>query len=297
VGLDNFSAGLERNVEAAKAGMAKGARFSMLHGDIRDMDACMRACDGVRFVLHHAALVSVPGSVADPAAAHANNVDGFFNMLKAAKENGVRRFVYASSSAVYGDCKKMPLREEYADTAEALSPYAATKKINELYAAAWGNIYGLESVGLRYFNVFGPRQDPNGPYAAVIPRWLHALSNGLPATIYGDGENTRDFCYIKDVVEANILAATSENREAVGKVCNIAGGVKTTLNELYRILKRKAAPALTYAPLYEDFRAGDIMHSSASIERARLLLGYSPSYSLENGLDEMIKLKTDPASK
>jgi len=292
VGLDNFSTGTMRNVEAAatKTNAAKGASFNLLRGDIRDQSVCMKACEGVDFVLHHAAFISVPKSVADPAAAHSNNVDGFFNMLQAARESGVRRFVYASSSAVYGDCQEMPLREEFADTAQILSPYAGTKRINELYAAAWEKIYGLESVGLRYFNVFGPRQDPNGPYAAVIPRWLHAFTNGLPVIIYGDGENTRDFCYVKNVVEANILAATTENREAAGKVYNIACGEKTTLKELYSILKRKAASASPHhSPVYEDFRAGDIVHSTASVERAGLLLGYRPSYSLEDGLDEIIK--------
>ena len=296
VGLDNFSAGFERNVEAAKACASKDANFHLLRGDVRDKDTCIKACEGVDFVLHHAAFISVPGSIADPAAAHSSNVDGFFNMLQAAKESSVKRFVYASSSAVYGECAKMPLREEAADTAITLSPYAATKRINELYAAAWGEIYGLDSIGLRYFNVFGPRQDPNGPYAAVIPRWLHAFSNGLPVAIYGDGENSRDFCYVKNVVAANILAAIVENREAVGKVYNIACGVKTTLNELYGVLKSKAAAASLCetsgpagVPVYEDFRIGDIVHSTASIERAGLLMGYRPSYSLEAGLDEMIR--------
>jgi len=288
VGLDNFSTGFERNVEAA-VGAAKNADFSLLRGDIRDRHVCMKACEGVDFVLHHAAFISVPKSVTDPTEAHSHNVDGFFNMLQSAKESGVQRFVYASSSAVYGDCLKMPLREEFADTANFLSPYAATKRINELYAAAWEKVYGFESIGLRYFNVFGPRQDPNGPYAAVIPRWLHAFTSSLPVIIYGDGENTRDFCYVKNVVEANILAATTKNREATGKVYNIACGKKTTLNELYEILKRKTAPASPSAPVREDFRAGDIVHSTASVEQAGLFWGYKPSYSLEAGLDEMIK--------
>lgn len=291
VGLDNFSTGFERNIKAAtEAGMTEGSRFHMIRGDIRDKDACIKACEGVDFILHHAAFASVQGSIVDPAAAQSNNVDGFLNILQAAKESGVRRFVYASSSAVYGDCAEMPMLEELADTAKALSPYAATKRFNELYAAVWGEVYGLNSVGLRYFNVFGPRQNPDGPYAAVIPRWLRAFSSDTPVVIYGDGRSTRDFCYVKNIVEANILAATAEDRGVTSKIYNIACGVKTTLNELYDIMKRKIVPASANAPVYENFRAGDIVHSTASITRASSLLGYKPPYSLEAGLDEMINL-------
>jgi UDP-N-acetylglucosamine 4-epimerase len=286
-GLDNFSAGSRDNLDAALRGAGEEAagRFRLYEGDIRDGNACKRACQGAEFVLHHAAFVSVPGSVADPRLAHSANVEGFFNVLQAARECGARRFVYASSSAVYGDDPELPKTE--ARTGKSLSPYAATKLVDELYADAWGEIYGMECVGLRYFNVFGPRQDPNGPYAAVIPRWVRALRDGSPVTIYGDGQSSRDFCYVKNVVRANVLAATTKRREAVGKAYNIACGVKTTLNELFATLKKQIAPD-SAPPVYEDFRRGDIVHSLASIERARALLDYFPLYSLEEGLREML---------
>ena len=282
VGLDNLSSGFACNLEAAERAADPRGHFHFLCGDIRDKEVCRTACEGVGTVLHHAALVSVPASVIDPAAAHAVNVDGFFNMLEAARESGVRRFVYASSSAVYGDAAVLPLREEDA-ILSVLSPYAATKKINELYADAWGKIYGLNCVGLRYFNVFGPRQDPESPYAAVIPRWTGALSHGLPVSIYGDGKQTRDFCYVKNVVQANLLAALVET----GGVCNVACGRETTLIELFETLKQTVAPASNCRPVHEPPRPGDIARSFASIERARLLLGYKPLYSLEEGLAEM----------
>ncbi|MDR1378403.1 MAG: SDR family oxidoreductase [Synergistaceae bacterium] len=287
VGLDNFSSGFERNVEAVQTQMSEGAHFEFIRGDIRDKKLCDSACEGIDFILHHAAFVSVPASVANPTAAHANNVEGFFNVLQAAKKRNARRLIYASSSAVYGNEPNLPLREEAAAANDVLSPYAVTKRIDEFYAETWGSIYGLECVGLRYFNVFGPRQDPNGPYAAVIPRWLYALERDLPVTIYGDGENTRDFCYVKNVAQANILAATVENRQAVGKVYNIACGESVTLNELFELLKRKVAPDSKCSLVHEAPRAGDITHSAASIQRARSLLGYTPFYSLEAGLAEM----------
>jgi UDP-N-acetylglucosamine 4-epimerase len=292
VGLDNLSSGFKRNVEDARVRKSGGALFAFVRGNVRDKKLCDSVCEGIDFVLHHAAFVSVPASLADPVAAHADNVEGFFNMLQAAKEKNVRRFVYASSSAVYGNGPNLPLRETAAAN-DVLSPYAATKMIDEVYARAWGSVYGLECVGLRYFNVFGPRQDPDGPYAAAIPRWLLALEQNLPVTIYGDGENTRDFCYVKNVVQANILAATTENPQAAGKIYNIACGESVTLNELFRVLKRKAAPAAQCSPVYEDFRKGDIRHSSASIQRARSLLGYTPFYSLEAGLAEMCENKDE----
>jgi UDP-N-acetylglucosamine 4-epimerase len=281
-GLDNLSTGFAHNLEALERAAGSRGRFHFFRGDVRDKEVCREACKGVRVVLHHAAFVSVPASMADPVAAHATNVDGFFNMLEAARENGVRRFIYASSSAVYGDAAELPLREEHANR-PLLSPYAVTKKINELYAEAWGKIYGLNCTGLRYFNVFGPRQDPESPYAAVIPRWIDALSHGLPVPVYGDGEQTRDFCYVKNVVRANLLAALAEK----AGVYNIACGVETTLNELFRILKQNTAPDSNCRPVYEEPRAGDIVRSFASVERARLLLGYEPLYSLEEGLAEM----------
>ncbi|MDR1873612.1 MAG: NAD-dependent epimerase/dehydratase family protein, partial [Synergistaceae bacterium] len=247
---------------------------------------CKRACEGADVVFHLAAYISVPGSVADPDLTHSVNVEGFFNLLQAARECGAGRFVYASSSAVYGDDPILPKVEDR--RGRLLSPYAVTKLIDELYAESWGTVYGMDCVGLRYFNVFGPRQDPNGPYAAVIPRWAHALRHGEPVTIFGDGQTSRDFCYVKDVVRANLLAATTKRREAVGGVCNIACGVKTTLNELFAALKRQFPSENALPPVHEDFRRGDIAHSLASIERARALLGYSPLYSLEEGLREML---------
>lgn len=288
-GMDNLSTGFLRNTEAAvhNAGEDAAKRFRFLEEDIRNLDACKKACEGVDYVLHHAALGSVPRSVAEPLNAHASNADGFINMLQAAGEAGVKRFVYASSSSVYGDDPILPKQEEH--TGRPLSPYAATKVINELYADVWTRVYGLECIGLRYFNVFGPRQDPNGPYAAVIPRWIDALKQGTPATIYGDGLTSRDFCYVKNVVRANVLAATTTNPEAVGKVYNIACGAKTTLNGLFALLKKQIAPTSDLQPVYEDFRKGDIAHSLASIDRARSLLGYAPLYSLEQGMEEMFR--------
>jgi UDP-N-acetylglucosamine 4-epimerase len=266
VGLDNFSAGSGRNLEAAQIHAGQGSRFHFFHGDIRNIEVCREACKGADFVLHHAAFVSVPASVTDPSAAHASNVEGFFNMMLTARQRDVRRFIYASSSAVYGDTAELPLREENAN-AFLLSPYAVTKKIGELYAGAWGKIYGMECVGLRYFNVFGQRQSPESSYAAVIPRWIHALSRGLPVSIYGDGKNSRDFCYVKNVVQANLLAATTGNPEAIGGVYNIACGKETTLNELFATLKKKAAPDSKCPPVYEKPRAGDIARSALQSRR------------------------------
>ncbi|GHS95265.1 NAD-dependent epimerase [Synergistales bacterium] len=286
VGLDNLSSGYARNIEAALGKRASGASFEFIEGDIRDIAVCERACRNVNVVLHHAAYVSVPGSLADPALTHAVNVDGFVNVLQAAKNAGVRRFIYASSSAVYGNCAKLPSREEDAALAKLLSPYALTKAVNELYAAAWSGIYAsLQCVGLRYFNVFGARQDPNGPYAAVIPRWIDALKNGAPVTIYGDGTSSRDFCYVKNVVSANMLAAYASG-DVSGQVFNIACGEKTTLNELFSVLKNRFDKQAKEC-VYEPFRAGDIAHSFASIERARSYLNYKPIYSLENGIKDM----------
>jgi UDP-N-acetylglucosamine 4-epimerase len=284
-GLDNLSAGFRSNLDEAVRNGGSG-RFRFFEGDIRDKEACAEACAGADIVLHHAAYVSVPGSVADPERTHSVNVEGFFSVLQAARAGGAGRFVYASSSAVYGDDPTLPKVEER--RGRPLSPYAATKLVNELYAEAWGEIYGMGCIGLRYFNVFGPRQDPNGPYAAVIPRWIHAMRQGKPVTIFGDGETSRDFCCVKNVVRANLLAATTERREAVGQVYNIACGVKTTLNELYAALKRQFPSKNDVPPVREDFRKGDVAHSLASIERARALLGYVPLCSLEEGLREML---------
>jgi UDP-N-acetylglucosamine 4-epimerase len=241
-------------------------------------------------VLHHAALGSVPGSIADPVAANAANVTGFVNMLVAARDAGVRRFVYAASSASYGDEPRLPKVEER--IGRPLSPYAVTKYVNELYAEVFARCYGMQCIGLRYFNVFGARQDPDGPYAAVIPRWVRSLLAGEPVEIYGDGETTRDFCYVKNVVQVNLLAALSDRAEALNQVYNVAIGERTSLNQLYCTLRELLAPycdaALGAPPRYSAFRAGDVRHSQADISKARRLLGYEPSHALHQGLTEAL---------
>jgi len=285
VGLDNFATGKRENLVAIERSVGESAwrRLSFITGDIRTVDTCHTCARGVDFILHQAALGSVPRSMNDPLTSHAVNVDGFLNMLEAARAAKVRRFVYASSSSVYGNSTASPKRE--ADVGEVLSPYAATKAINELYGQLWHRAYGLETVGLRYFNVFGARQDPEGPYAAVIPRWLAHLAAKTPCIIYGDGTTSRDFCYIENVVRANILAAVSP--EASGEVFNIACGDTTSLKDPYGVLSRAAATRLGItapAVRYEDFRAGDIKHSLASIDKASGMLGYTPSIRVETGL-------------
>ena len=291
VGLDDFSTGHRSNIEDVLAAHADAkSRFTLIEGDIRSATTCIRACSGVDFVLHQAALASVPRSMEDPASSHAVNVDGFFNMLLAAKHAGVDRFVYASSSAVYGDAVEQPQIENR--TGRPLSPYAANKAINEIYANAFQLAYGLETVGLRYYNIFGPRQDPNGAYAAVIPRWITNLLNDEPCYIFGDGETTRDFCYVANVVQANILAATTDDPEATAQAYNIACSSSVTLNDLFTLiteqLEELRGSGSLAAPLYQPFRTGDIRHSSGSIDKARRLLGYTPSYEVREGLAEAL---------
>lgn len=289
VGLDNLSTGYRRNLDQVRTrvGEEHWKQFRFIQGDIGELAVCQAACEGVELVLHEAALGSVPGSLADPLGAHQSNVTGFLNMLMAAREAGVRRLVYASSSAVYGEDPQQPKVES--KTGELLSPYAATKAMNEVYAGVFARAYHFDSVGLRYFNVFGPRQDPAGPYAAVIPKWLAGLLNQEPVFINGDGENTRDFCYIANVVQANLLAATAKHREALNQVYNIALGERTSLNELFRILQKAlhahASHAAAQKPVYRESRRGDIRHSVADISKARRLLGYEPEYRLEKGLE------------
>ena len=283
VGLDNYATGHRSNVEAASRGA--GDRFRMVEGDIRDPDACREAVAGADVVLHQAALGSVPRSIADPLATDAVNVHGFLNVAWAAKEAGVRRLVYASSSSVYGDHPALPKVE--AEVGAPLSPYAVSKKTNELYARSFADHYGMGVVGLRYFNVFGPRQDPDGPYAAVIPRWFRALADGRPCTIYGDGETSRDFCYVANVVQANLRAARAPGASGV---YNVAYGEQTTLNELYAAIRDRIAlrqpEAVDLDPVYADFRPGDVRHSLADVSRARRDLGYRPSHSVAEGLAE-----------
>ena len=288
-GLDNFSTGKRKNLEEVKALVtpAQWARFQFLEGDIGDLAACQRACAGVDFVLHEAALGSVPFSMKDPLASHRSNVNGFLNMLLAARDAKVKCFAFASSSAIYGDDPGLPKVEE--KVGRPLSPYAATKAINEVYANAFALAYGLPSIGLRYFNVFGPRQDPNGAYAAVIPLWIAALLRRQPVFINGDGETSRDFCFVANVVQANLLAATAANAEALNRAYNVALGHRTTLNELFRSLqtslRNKDAALPEQTPIYRDFRPGDVRHSLADISKAQRLLGFAPSHSIQAGLD------------
>ena len=288
VALDNFSTGKESNIEqiCKIAGENASGKLRLIRGDIQDLSTCKEACKGVDFVLHQAALASVPLSMKKPLEINDVNVTGFLNMLIASKENKVKRFIYASSSAVYGDDAHQPKIEGRIGT--PLSPYAASKVINEIYAATFNHIYDLECIGLRYFNVFGTRQDPGGAYAAVIPRWLKALIKNEPVIIYGDGENTRDFCYVKDIVKANICAAKTKNKRARGNVFNIGRGKQTSLNELFEIVKNVVDPKSDVKPQYEAFREGDIRHSVALIDSAVSILEFKPDYSLQQGLTEAV---------
>jgi UDP-N-acetylglucosamine 4-epimerase len=289
VGLDNFSTGYRRNLEEVQAVTApeRWRNFQLLEGDIGNLDTCRQACAGVDYVLHEAALGSVPASMEDPLACHRTNVTGFLNILVAARDAKVKRLVYASSSAVYGDNPELPKTEE--KVGQVLSPYAASKAMGEMYAGVFSRAYGLESLGLRYFNVFGPRQDPAGAYAAVIPKWLASLLKREAVYINGDGETTRDFCYIDNVVQANLLAALTSRTAAVNQIYNIAFGIRTTLNELFGLLQRtlrKGDPGLPeQKPVYRDFRPGDVRHSLADIRKATDLLGFAPTHAIEQGLE------------
>lgn len=289
VGLDNFATGYQRNLDEVKTLVepSQWARFKFIEGDICRLDDCRRASDGVDYVLHQAALGSVPRSLADPIATNAANVTGFLNMLVAARDAKVKRFVYAASSSTYGDHPGLPKVEE--TIGKPLSPYAVTKYVNELYADVFARAYGFESIGLRYFNVFGARQDPNGAYAAVIPKWTAALIEGEPVFINGDGETSRDFCYVANAVQANLLAAATQNEEAANQVYNVAVGDRTTLNDLYGELRRLLAsefPHLADArPDYREFREGDVRHSQADIGKAARLLGYAPTHRIGAGLE------------
>jgi UDP-N-acetylglucosamine/UDP-N-acetylgalactosamine 4-epimerase len=289
LGIDNFSTGYQENLDEVrtKVGPRKWARARIVEGDIRDPATCQRLCADVDYVLHQAALGSVPRSLADPVASHDTNVSGFLNMLIAARDAKVRRFVYASSSSVYGDHPALPKIED--SVGQPLSPYAATKAMNETYADVFARTFALNSIGLRYFNVFGPRQDPAGAYAAVIPRWIATLLQREPIHIFGDGETSRDFSYIDNIVQANLLAATTENPAALNQVFNIAIGETTTLNQLFQFIQntlRQMDPSIPeQQPVYSDFRPGDVRHSHASIEKAQRLLGYSPTLRIQEGLE------------
>lgn len=290
VGLDNFSTGYQHNLDQVRelVGEALWKNFTFIQGDITRLDDCAMACRQVDYVLHHAALGSVPRSLEDPILTNSNNVTGFLNMLTAARDVKVRRFVYAASSSTYGDHPDLPKVESV--IGRPLSPYAVTKYVNELYADVFSRCYGLDSIGLRYFNVFGPRQDPNGAYAAVIPQWVAALIKNQTLSINGDGETTRDFCFVANVVQANILAAVSENPSAGNQIYNVALNDSTSLNQLYRImsdlLKQDFPHIEKHQATYKSFRNGDIRHSQADITKAQTLLGYAPTHRVNEGLRE-----------
>jgi UDP-N-acetylglucosamine 4-epimerase len=292
VSVDNFATGFRHNLDAAAhaVGDAAWRRHTFIEGDIADVALARRACTGVDVVLHEAALGSVPRSIDDPLATHAANATGTLNMLVAARDAGVQRFVYAASSSTYGDHPSLPKVEDA--IGRPLSPYAVTKYVNELYADVFGRCYDLPCIGLRYFNVFGARQDPDGAYAAVVPRWAAAMLAGKSVSIYGDGETTRDFCHVANVVQANLLAATTGDANAIGEVYNIAVGGRLSLNELYGLMRELISarhPHLAIAPAkYEDFRVGDIRHSQADIGKARALLGYEPTHDVRAGLAEAL---------
>ena len=292
VGLDNFATGHRKNLDQVK-GLVKPqdwSRFRFVEGDIRDLEACQRACAGVEYVLHQAALGSVPRSIEDPVTSNAANVGGWVNMAWAAHQARTKRFVYASSSAVYGDHPDLPKVEER--IGGPLSPYAVTKFVNEIYGDVFFRCYGFRSVGLRYFNVFGPRQDPDGAYAAVIPKWIASMIKRQPILINGDGETSRDFCYIANVVQANILAAVNSDDGPGHQVFNIALNQRTTLNELFALLREGLVPDFPQLkgvqPVYQDFRAGDVRHSQADIGRAQKCLGYQPTHDIAAGLNEAL---------
>ncbi len=301
VGLDNFSTGHRYNLQDIQENVSptQWKNFSFTEGDIKDYETCERITKDVDIILHQAALGSVPRSIDDPVTSNLSNVTGFLNMLTAAKNNKVQRLVYASSSSVYGDSKELPKVEER--TGNLLSPYAVTKYTNELYAGVFHKCYGFQSIGLRYFNVFGKRQDPNGAYAAVIPKWLGSLIADEDVYINGDGETSRDFTYIANVIQSNILAGTTSNEAAFGEVFNAGIGGRLTLNELYSAINRELEENLegfkAKEALYRDFRAGDIRHSNANIDKLKNTTGYEPTHDIDDGLKESIKWYIESLTK
>jgi UDP-N-acetylglucosamine 4-epimerase len=291
-GLDNFGTGHRRNLTEVESLVtpSQWSRFHFIEGDIRDLPTCQAACQKVDIILHQAALGSVPRSIADPITTNSANITGFLNMLVAARDAGVPRFVYAASSSTYGDHPDLPKVEHR--IGRPLSPYAVSKYVNELYADVFAKTYGLHAIGLRYFNVFGPRQDPNGAYAAVIPKWTSSLLDGETVFINGDGETSRDFCFIRNVVQANFLAATTTDSAALNQVYNIAVGQRTSLNQLFFLIRDGLSPTnsslANSQPVYRDFRTGDVRHSLADISKASSLLGYLPTHSVRQGLEEAL---------
>ena len=297
VGLDNFATGFRHNLEQVEAEVDADAwrGFRFLEGDVRHAEDCVRACADADFVLHQAAIGSVPRSIADPQTTHEANVDGYLNMLIAARDCKVRRFVYASSSSVYGDHPALPKME--ANVGAVLSPYAATKRINEIYAEAFACNYGIATIGLRYFNVFGPRQDPHGAYAAVIPRWIAAILARQPVEIFGDGQTSRDFCYVDNAVQMNVLAAVTQEPRALDQVYNVAVGERTTLIELFGLLRDALAErfpeVVETTPAFRAFRPGDVRHSQAAIDKAVDLLGYRPTHRIRDGIAQALAWYVD----
>lgn len=293
IGLDNFSTGKKSNLEQVQRLVSKPQwkQFGFVSGDLANLDTCREVCQGVDYVLHQAALGSVPRSIADPLNSNASNITGFLHMLVAARDAKVKRMIYASSSAIYGDHPGLPKVENR--IGRPLSPYAVTKYVNELYADVFGRCYAIETIGLRYFNVFGPRQDPDGPYAAVIPRWIAAMIQNQPVEINGDGKTSRDFCYVANVVQANLLAATARAPGAANQVYNVAMHERTTLNELFELLRERLAPHHPHLeetqPVYRDFRPGDVRHSLADIRKARRLIGFAPTHRIGQGLDAALE--------
>ncbi|MHC3994942.1 SDR family oxidoreductase [Thiomicrolovo sp. ZZH C-3] len=293
VGIDNFSNGFQHNLDDVRAcvGTEAAKRFRFIEGDIADLTACQEACKGVDIVLHQAALGSVPRSIADPITSNRSNITGFLNMMTAAKDAGIKRFVYASSSSVYGDSKELPKVE--ARTGNLLSPYSVMKKTNELYGDVFWRTYGLETIGLRYFNVFGRRQTPDGAYAAVIPKWIGSLLTGEDVYINGDGETSRDFTYIDNVIQMNVLAGLTKNDAAFGEAFNVAVGGRNTLNELYDLISEELMKHVEgfqrKEAVYRDFRPGDIRHSNADITKAKTLVGFEPTHNIYQGMQQAIE--------
>ena len=288
VGLDNFATGHQHNLDEVKreVSVSQWQQFYFIEGDIRDYETCKNAVTGIDYVLHQAALGSVPRSVADPILTNSANISGFLNMLTAAKEENVASFTYAASSSTYGDHPALPKTEE--TIGNPLSPYAVTKYVNELYASVFAKTYGFKTIGLRYFNVFGKRQDPNGAYAAVIPKWTAVMIDGDELFVNGDGETSRDFCFIENIVQANILAATAETN-SLNQIYNVAVGKRTTLNTLYTSIKsalKKNEVNFSGQPIYQNFRVGDVRHSQADISKISELLGYKPEYTIQQGIEE-----------
>ena len=294
VGLDNFDTGYQHNIDQAiqdannATGKDLSSNFKFINGDIRELNDCQQACSGVNYSLPQAALGSVPRSIEDPINTNRANIDGFLNMLVASKDANVRRFVYAASSSTYGNHPDLPKVED--KIGNPLSPYAVTKVVNELYAQVFAKTYGFKTIGLRYFNIFGKRQDPNGAYAAVIPKWVAAILNKDNVFINGDGETSRDFCYIDNTVQMNLLSATTDNDEATDQVYNVALNDRTSLNKLYQMIEERLIQRTEglekKKPIYRDFRVGDVRHSQANIDKAQALLDYQPKYTISEGMDK-----------